>query len=596
LSVKETEGGKIEITPNYNDESSGTFYFNYDGSYPFPEIPFDFYFADLDRDPAGRLRAWLSPQGQTGVTEYCSVNLIPTDTGIPTQFYVKAYGDNLNASQTGVFPTSIYYTAPQSYQDPPDTNYPNRNTTNYPVYEFIFYGYDNFLLQVNRCGTIQIISDNDDSPRTRKQEPGKEMYLIGGIIDGPIPYPIENYKDYDPGNSETNVGTLIYGKAHSQTVERSVSKSFSIGMEDEVKTTEGVGLDFKLALNTGWSSNTGDSTETETLHVLSQEAKINWEPDPKNPGEKIITPDTTGIIQVIDCETILSAYNYLDNFGESVISTQPSSGEGSKVATVLKRLPTTGTSLSFNPFDVTPGDLISYTPEQINLKMGSNGFNYAKFLPADLHLDPDNYFGEIICQNALPLTPNAVYLECTWQSNGSVTTETVTSKSSYRENSWFSDGSIYAGISGGGGFDVFGLGEKAEFSSMYGIEFSRDNSFSTETENEWSIELSDGWGPKAISSGELVTSYTFRIYFLPVPTDPSPIPKTYWTDELLRFSARDGETKDIDSIDPGSGCWKIVYVVTKIETNEENSPNNYNYALNKNLDMPSYYPFPPDSK
>lgn len=184
-------------------------------------------------------------------------------------------------------------------------------------------------------------------------------------------------------------------------------------------------------------------------------------------------------------------------------------------------------------YDVTPGDLTSHMPDAINQRMVEKyGYKGSKYGYAD-----DNYFGDVICQNALPMgTKN--YLEMTWDAvkNTSGFTQMQTS---YQESSRKYDGAIDRGISGGAGFELFGIGEKFEFSAMAGAYLSRDYSTSTEKETEWGIDISEPWGPP--SPGEdagpkSIKHYVFRIYFLPVPTQPSILPGSSSDPGIIRLS------------------------------------------------------------
>lgn len=330
----------------------------------------------------------------------------------------------------------------------------------------------------------------------------------------------------------------------------------SIGFETEFKTTEGVGPDFKMSFHSGMGSVQENTNEFDFISNLTQEANVNYDGSLKNP-----VSETQGVIKKMSVNIQITAYSYLDNYGTSIISTgnNPSkSGMGGGAIQI--GYDDSGDFLTFEPYDVTPGDLTSYMPDAINQQMINKfGYKGSKYGYAD-----DNYFGDVICQNALPMgTKN--YLEMAWDAAGNNTSGFTQIQTSYQESNWSYDGSIYAGISGGAGFELFGLGEKIEFSAMAGADLSRDYSTSTEKETEWGIDISDPWGPP--SPGEdagpkSVKHYVFRIYFLPVPTQPSILPANHWTQELFDFLPSDNALTP--QIDKNSGCWKIYYVVTDI--------------------------------
>lgn len=114
---------------------------------------------------------------------------------------------------------------------------------------------------------------------------------------------------------------------------------------------------------------------------------------------------------------------------------------------------------------------------------------------------------------------------------------------------------------------------------MAGVDYSHDSITDLDKKSGWSVGLSDTWGPPFRSDLlESVSAYDFRVYLLPVPVDPSPLTKTYWTAELI------AQTKRTD-LDGNSGCWRIVYVVTKIEHVDGSKP----YRYDGKLDVPTVY-------
>jgi hypothetical protein len=108
-----------------------------------------------------------------------------------------------------------------------------------------------------------------------------------------------------------------------------------------------------------------------------------------------------------------------------------------------------------------------------------------------------------------------------------------------------------------------------------GIDYSHDSISDTDKKSGWSIGLSDTWGPPFREDlPESVSAYDFRVYLLPVPVDPSPLAKTktYWTTELTKNAT-------VADIDGNSACWRIVYVVTRIEHLAGSNPYHYDGKL-----------------
>ena len=85
-------------------------------------------------------------------------------------------------------------------------------------------------------------------------------------------------------------------------------------------------------------------------------------------------------------------------------------------------------------------------------------------------------------------------------------------------------------------------------------------------------------------NSDAVIAYTFRVFFLPVPKPPSTLQPSYWTQELIKYM-KPGSLPPGQSIDPNSGCWRLVYVVTEIQCNDST----LNYSYDGSLDEKSVY-------
>ncbi len=546
---------------------------------PFSNPPAPYFMATLQRDPTGRLRSWFSA-GNNSLTAYTleidgnMVNMTPTSNTISPS---EVSNNSVSPSAALIYmATAGYYqgTTPATKPGSPDLK-----TDNYPVYEFVFYGRNPKCL-VKRLATVQVVADPDDNQREVSLQYSKDdpapVFVIGGIINGPIPYPLENYKTFDPGSTEAHAGTLTYGTNDQTILERKVEKSVSIGFEEEIKTTKGVGPNFKLALHAGMGSVQEASSSLDFIKNFTQDANIIYDPNHQNPSS-----DSLGMIKKMRVNIQITAYSYLDNYGQSVISTGKVTAKGGMgAASIQIGFTETGDFIRFQPFDVIQGDLTSYMADAINKRMVEElGYKGSKYGYAD-----DNYFGDVICQNALPMGDQD-YLEMTWDTSGTFTSGFSEMQASFKESSWNYDGSLYAGIGGGAGFELFGLGEEMEFSAMAGADLSRDFSTSEERETEWGIEISEPWGPPSPGVGagpKSVEHFSFRIYFLPVPVKPSILPPNHWTQELFDFLPADNEVTP--QIDKNSACWKICFVVTEIQYKDGTT-----LSHNASLDKPSVY-------
>ncbi|HSE23586.1 MAG TPA: hypothetical protein VLB68_18100 [Pyrinomonadaceae bacterium] len=512
-------------------------------------FPFDF-FANLIRDPAGRLRSWISENGKRDFQAVIfQVTVGDNGGGMGLN---PASGESITVADDPInMPFSLFYvfSAGQS-----DATVNGQSTTQYPVYEFVFYGRGG-QCQVNRCGTIEVIPDF--SVRKTKEDLKIPLNVISGIIDGPMPVPLENFKDYDPGPGETNAGSMIYGLEKSKDSSHKVSNKWSLGFESQGKMTTGVGPAWDISFKGGMGSEEGDSSGTTTSYDLTVDALITASKSNNDPS---IVPD--GVLRAVGVQFSITAFRYLDNFGPAVDSTNNSATNGLKAAMVTQSM-VDESVLNFKPYMVTPGKLESYTPEAINATMKGLGYTATP-----------NYFGDVIMTNAYPFTdPTNPYLGYSWSKDGTSGQSFSQWAESFQETSWNLDLHAYGGVSGTSGVSVFGEGAELEWDIMAGIDYSHDSISDTDKKSGWSIGLGDKWGPPSREDlPESVSAYDFRIYFLPVPVPPSTLTKTYWTTELITQTKQGG-------IDGNSGCWRVVYVVTRIEHVDGSNPYHYDGKL-----------------
>lgn len=528
----------------------------------------------LVRDPAGRVRAWGSLQTAASGAGLLTGHILetlnsPAATGDPICPRVK---ERVAASDTFVGPSSLFYMfAPGQSQ----TTVNNRPGIEYPVYEFVFYG-QNIKFQMNRYGSIQQFTDYGVG--TPKQKPDSVKYIIGGIIDGPIPLPIENYRDYNLGETEKVAGTVTYGSSNTKITSREVSNKWTVGFKSSGKATKGVGVAWDISLKGGMGSVSEDSVESSLESGLNISAKVTGQQ-----GETPASINQNGTLLELAVQFSITAYRFLDRFGKLISdATTGDPGESQKAATISTTLQAAG-SLPYTPFMVTPGNLMSYTPEALNKTMHSLGYR-GENIPDD---QIANYYGDVIYANAYPFAENTPYLEFSWSQDSETGQGYTQFTSAYTENSWSLDGEFYVGISMGLGFSVFGLGEEEEMEFMVGASYSHESTQSQNKESEWSISLDEDWGPPAREEmPKTVAAYDFRLFFLPVPKAPSKLEPSHWAQELKQYLNPKSETKS-DEIDVNSGCWRIVYVVTNIQYQDDDA-NSYQYR-NNYLDTMSVY-------
>jgi hypothetical protein len=519
------------------------------------------YFSPLVRDPASRLRVWMCDGiHQRGEAAPFTAALIGTDDNHRQDQYFKfgTTSNILQASDASILPCSLFYVfEPGKSLITVD----GKPVVEYPAYEFVFYGTQG-LCQVSRCGSLQVFPDF--AVKHPNEELPKPLDIVAGIIDGPIPLPIENFQGFELGPGQTNAGSTIYGLTDATTESRQVSDSWSVGFETKGKVSKGIGVAWDISFKGGMGSVTAQSASSSLSYALTQKAIIvaEHEKDPR-------TIVSSGVLKQVGAQLSITAFNYIDYFSYGVDSTSAAPANAAKPAVVLATM-ISPSVINFQPYYATPGVLSSYTPEEINKKMKALGYA------------GDNYFGEVICQNAYPFADQTnPHLSYSWSADG-VSGQTFTRfETSYKESSWSLDLHAYGGVSGGTGASVFGMGEEAQWEVLAGVDYSHVSTQSENKQTGWGVGLSETWGPPFRSDVlDSVASYDFRVFFLPVPKPPSILTAAYWTQELMKYS---GTTQPLD---PNSGCWRIVYAVTKIVyTDSQRKPYLYDGAQ----DMDSVY-------
>ena len=486
------------------------------------------FVSPIVRDPCGRIRAYaLNNEGWAGylTTTY------PAYPGDPLPWAPTI--DNYTAN-IGFAPGSFFYVF--------DAGSP----TDFPVYEFIFYN----NCQVNRCGTIQLVPNA--SPFTLTAE--TPTTVITGIIDGPIPLPLANYP---ATGTQTDGGNINYGNKTSTNQTRDLTNTVTLGFQDNGQTTKGIGPAWNASFSHGLGQATGTTEGSCISYPLQQEGNVTYDT-----GSPVVNP--LGTIRTVSTEVNITGYRYLDENGAAVSdATSSDPGQASKVFTILASF-ADDSILNFVPYTVTPGDLTSYTATAWDTKMGAN------------------YYSDVICANAYPLQSAAnPYVELTWTSNAVSSFSFSSFDSAYTESMWSIQGSVYVGVSGGGGFELFGNGDEISATLLAGVSVNQQSTTTDNTSNEWGISLSESWGPPNSSAANAVQRYVFRLFFLPVPPGPTP-PSNCWTSELIAHIPNgilNGQT-----IDPNSSAWRIVYVVTEIDYNSGET-----YRHDATLDRPSKY-------
>ena len=510
-----------------------------DGTYMVPQVNASFLELtvfgsgqySVFRDPANRLQAYE--------TSANTIYRVPFNTYStpPTLGSDGVFTSSVHAGPV----TAVYYMTPALGTVPTSS-----------VYEIFLYGPAEVLCQVNFFGSAQVVTSTTLQPVDVNQH---VRNVILGIVDGPVPFPNVNCASINFQDTEFQCGDLTISS--SSSVEQAVqsTSSVSFGLRTEGGCTEGVGAAWDVAVSSGWTNVTGSSTTSlltkyETVH------------SPLDMQSKTVKP--LGTLYCAPALIEVTTYVFKDANGNVVCdSSQPGSYQAPQFFSAKCGFGD-AQLWGYVPFSTTAGDVRNYTPENLNARMKELGYT------------GENYFGEIIVPNACSFAGGNPYLEAAWDPEASTSEGFTQTQSSFTSQSWQFDNSVYAGISGGGGIDVFGLGEEADFSILAGFSATYVHDSSQTQQSEWGISLSDTWGPPGeleVGQGDLIGGYSIRIYFLPVPSgnttlpDGTTMPANYWTQELLKYQQPpQPNTIDWTTIDPNSGAWRIVYVVTSYHT------------------------------
>lgn len=512
--------------------------------------------SSLRRDAAGRIKYYGYASNKAPISQlYASyINTVKSPSG---GSFVNNPDETINLSinwKPEVRPVGLFHTFSSG-------NISKGDTEDYPVLEFTFGRSvaNELRCQLNLYGNIQYDKLTKTLDQKNQQEP---TYVISGIIDGPIPIPLQNFKE---ATTEINSGTLTYGSENAKTKERKTKNAWSVGFESSGKTTLGVGAAWEISFDSGMGKVSGKETKTVTSYEWSIES--------------LFLPKTTeiypyGALNTVSAQFTINAFRFLDAQGKLISdATSKQNGGSPKLATVISSFINKET-FSYKPYAVIPGDLNSYTPNGWNQRMKNLGYS------------GDNYYGDIICRNAYPLDGAINYLQMSWSGNTREGGGFSQFETTFSENTWSLNSKIYAGVSGGGGINIFGMGEELEMEFLAGATYEHESSNSENKEYQWGLKLGEEWGPPIEPDDpEAIASYAFRIFFLPVPKSPSNLPSNYWAEELRNNMQKDDRVSK-EMIDENSGCWKIVYVVTGITYNNGKK---LDPPYDKNLEKPSWY-------
>lgn len=476
-------------------------------------------------------------------------------------------------------------------------------TTTIPILLLVVYGGQ--YMQLLNWGTAQSIEFAN--PVTLTAPPGAGAQFPVGIFDTPAPMPAANINGWQFESTTNDLMPIIYGYNYqsTSTTENYFDAGGTFNYSMTVGTVEGIpdeedlqsGFTFSTAIKAGggkdWSNTTqqiaGESASLTSLADVDSGSMKGL--GAQNQGSVFLT----GVAGMSLTNFAFTARNgtTISNGSLSATDYTASAMIQASVAPVLD--PSAATATSFVAYMVDPGDLLSYTPERIDSRM------------AQL-TGKENYFEKIIYPSAQSLMDatgkQQPYMLFSW-SNGRTTGGTYQFISgSTTTKSWNLSASVSAGWTWGmdGGIPLV---SSVEWQGSWSVGAYGDGGmkWTTSNQSQWGITPPTTWGPPYWGSPddpavvaqndlvnpnwfqEVVAAYTFALFYLPDPTpgNPANLPAGYWVQELLKCAnvnaAPNGPYLDTGSIDPGAGCWRVVCVVTKVQTYADlaKNPPTYTY-------------------
>lgn len=396
-----------------------------------------------------------------------------------------------------------------------------------PVGEVLFAHTDDELNYYSRpFGRLQRVPDVSMLNTT-----STNIVTLQGMFDGPFPMPIQNIAPYI-GTTDT-YADVGYGTMQQKETYRTSDESVSIGVKTSLKTTRGVGLGIEASMQQGWGWETQDGNATVSIYDIKQNVEV------VNSDPPTIVSNATAFGTAM--QFLANVYRFLipdpNSAGAYIVA--PDACLWAQIwAAPIGRL-----ALPYEPYSVTPGDITSYTEEAWNSTMIKHGY-------------PGwDYFNDVIVANAYTFPSRGRrFIEIPMAVATAPRAAEELQTSHFTETRWTFNGSVYAGMSGGGGVDIFGLGEEIQLEVLAGVSRSVNSSKSSKTETKWGITVDriyfPAFAPKGDASGVVgVKSFTVRLFFLPA----SP----RWTEELRAI-----RPELAPRIDPRSEPWRIAYLVT----------------------------------
>ncbi|HEX4423178.1 MAG TPA: hypothetical protein VH165_34940 [Kofleriaceae bacterium] len=421
-------------------------------------------------------------------------------------------------------------------------------TTAYDVYGLTFYTEPSeqdtkpVWVAIAREGAVQVVVNQEAVPPLKGED--TPAIALTGVFDAPMPLPGQNLIGSARAMAGEPLCTVEYGHTELVSNEHASSIHTTMGVETEGIWAVGVGLAWRASLEAGLGRKlvTRDSEHMQTARTAKTWIEIRDDDTLAVAESSLMLGAHLALVQQ------LAAFVNVDNRLETVTMQVG----GDKVeqpkyppAALLGAASRGGVSGGFTPFSVVPGDLYSYTPDDMDRRIANR---FAELTPDQqraLAGAGDAYTGGYatwLDAQAVPLGQHRKYLEIITQNAGGQATSYEVSNTRFQEWQWDFASELYAGLALH--FEFWGA--KLEASFLVGSKVQLETRTSVETQRRWGISA-DVEFPPGVEPGQ-VTGYTTRLYLLPADAR--------WTKEILYMSER----KD-GPIDPNGAPWRICFLV-----------------------------------
>jgi hypothetical protein len=414
------------------------------------------------------------------------------------------------------------------------------------------------------------------------------VLAIHGIVDGPIPIPVENLVQLSKGGTVTEwdlfkpIASVTYGTSDSDTSTYKVDVGGSIGISGSFEASVTTGEDEEFTLF--GEEFIGESSKETTGFKVSASLKISGDYVHTWGTESTFESETVALTRVVptpstqyDADSSLTLSNtgvisgtMTDFTARSLVwiaSGQPTQLSNSTVPIGVSLFPAlTSQILKSYTADLcsTPGVLSSYSITAINRKMNDT---YAAWLATNPSSDPFGvdyrcgeygvgYFENVVEPNAQEIGPNGQrYLEFAMSNDGYQRSSCDLSNITGNEWSVGIDASLGLEFSeeGEGDGTLIGLTAAVEAHLTLGgeLEFNAKFTSTDEKKSGMSLHVEVENFPQGVLPN-MVVAYTWRMYLLK--------PDTRWTQEITLLSDYNSRA-DAVPVNAMSAPWKIMFVV-----------------------------------